>query len=153
MPPTADLIAAAPTPARIELAPGVYTPEDALVIRFSRGGGPGGQNVNKVNTRAELWLAIDNLTGIAPDALLRLQSLAGSRFTQAREIHLVSQVERTQESNRADVMQRLREMIVQAMVRPKPRRKTRPTAASRRRRLDAKRHRAGIKSNRRGGEE
>jgi len=153
MPPTDDLIAVSPTPARIELAPGVYTPEDALVIRFSRGGGPGGQNVNKVNTRAELWLQIDRLIGMAPDALVRLQNLAGSRFTQSREIHLVSQVERTQESNRADVLQRLREMIVRALVRPRSRRKTRPTAASRRRRLDAKRHRAGIKSNRRGREE
>jgi ribosome-associated protein len=134
------------------LAPGVSAEPGAMRLQFSRGGGPGGQNVNKLNTRAELWLKLDGLRGMSHAAIQRLRHLAGSRLTDAGEIHLLSQVERTQESNRADVMDRLRRMIVEAMVEPKLRRKTRPSAGARRRRLESKRQRSQIKSQRRGEE-
>ena len=136
------------SPANVELAPGVRAPSSALRLQFSRSGGPGGQNVNKLNTKAELWLAIDTIVGLTYRARHRLAALAGKRLTQSGEIHLAAESERTQESNRFAVMQRLRELIVQAAHEPKPRRKTKPTRASKRRRLDSKRSRSQIKSHR-----
>jgi ribosome-associated protein len=118
-------------------------------MQFARGGGPGGQNVNKVNTKAELWLTLSGVQGMSHAALARLASLAGSQLTLAGEIHVSSTRHRTQERNRQDVLDKLREMIVRAQVEPKKRRKTRPTQASRRRRIEAKRRRGGIIAERR----
>jgi ribosome-associated protein len=132
------------------LAPGVTVAKDGLRIQFSRGGGPGGQNVNKLNTRVQLWVRLDHLSGMSPPALQRLRKLAGHRLTAADELHLAAQTHRTQQSNLAEVYARLREMIIQAQVEPRRRRKTRPSAASRRRRLESKRHRAQLKAQRRG---
>src|SRR5947208_14173904 len=96
--------AAAATAATITLAPGVYAPESALRLQYSRSGGPGGQNVNKVNTRAQLWLPIDAITGLSESALARLRQFAGHRLTAAGEIHIVAETERTQEGNRTAVV-------------------------------------------------
>src|SRR3982751_4766969 len=101
------------------LAPGVWAEASALRFQFARSGGPGGQNVNKVNSKAELWVAVDALIGLRPGARERLKQAAGRRLTAAGEIHLISESERGQEANRANVMQRLREMIVAAKVEPK----------------------------------
>jgi ribosome-associated protein len=131
-----------------EIAPGVTAP--SVRVQFSRGGGPGGQNVNKLNTRAELWVEVESIVGMSARAKNRLRLLAGSRLTLAGEIHLVSEAQRSQESNRQEVFRRLREMIVRAKIEPKPRRRTRPTRASKERRLDQKRHRGGIKARRKG---
>ena len=133
----------------VEVAPGVIAPHDALRMQFSRSGGPGGQNVNKLSTRAELWLQLSGLRGISGSAIERLKVLAGRRLTAAGEIHLVSESERGQEGNRAAVMQRLREMIVQARVEPKIRRKTKPSRSSKAKRLATKKRRGTIKSMRR----
>jgi ribosome-associated protein len=135
-----------------EIAPGIRAADGAIRFQYSRGSGPGGQNVNKVNTRAELWLGITKIVGLSHAALNRLRTLAASRLTVADELHLVSEIHRSQEANRKEVLDRLRQLVQQARVEPKPRRKTRPTAASRRRRLDSKRHRSEIKA-RRGGKE
>jgi ribosome-associated protein len=134
------------------LAPGVTVTPAGLRLQFSRGGGPGGQNVNKLNTKAEIWITLGKISGLSPGALVRLHALAGRRLTAADELHLISEVHRTQEGNRREVFARVRELIVQAMIEPKRRRKTRPTAGSRKRRLDSKRHRSEIKA-RRGGRE
>ncbi len=134
----------------IELAPGVAIPRDAMRLQFARSGGPGGQNVNKVNTKAELWIPLDALRGLREGALTRLRASAGSRLTKADEIHIVSESERSQEGNRQEVMDRLRELIVQAKVEPKRRRKTRISAGAKRRRLDSKKRRGEIKAQRRG---
>jgi ribosome-associated protein len=134
--------------ANVELAPGVSAPSSALRFQFSRSGGPGGQNVNKLNTKAELWLSVDAIVGLTHRARQRLVALAGKRLTQSGEIHLASESERTQEGNRSSVLQRLRELIVSAAHEPKPRRKTKPTRASKRRRLESKRSRSQIKSRR-----
>src|SRR3954464_822022 len=96
----------------VELAPGVRAPQSAVRFQFARSGGPGGQNVNKLNTKAELWVTLDAITGMTHRALARLRDLAGRRLTAAGEIHLSSETERGQEGNRAGVMQRLREMII-----------------------------------------
>lgn len=137
----------------VELAPGVFVSPVGLRLQFSRSGGPGGQNVNKVNSKAELWLRLDCIQGLDAQALQRLRALAGTRLTQAGEIHLQAQAQRSQEANRQAVFQRLREMLVQARRKPKARRRTGPTRGSREKRLQAKRRRGQIKSNRRGREE
>jgi len=132
-----------------ELAPGVVAPAGALRVQFSRGGGPGGQNVNKLNTRAELWVVVQQILGLSARAKDRLRGLAGSRLTQLDEVHLVSEAQRSQEANRQEVFARLREMIMRARIEPKLRRRTRPSRASKERRLQQKRRRGGVKSNRR----
>jgi ribosome-associated protein len=130
------------------IAPGVNVAPAGLRIAYSRGSGPGGQNVNKVNTKAELWVSLSQILGLSPAALDRLRAAAGRRITAADELHLISDLHRTQEANRREIFQRLRELIIQASRVPKRRRKTKPSAASRRRRLDSKRHRSQTKRTR-----
>jgi ribosome-associated protein len=139
--------------AQVELAPGVFVGESAIRFQYSRSSGPGGQNVNKVNTRAELWLRVDALLMLTDSARARLRTLAGRRWTAAGEIHLSADTERRQESNRQEVLARLRELLIQAMHEPKKRRKTKPSRAAKRRRVEGKRHRGEIKAGRRGGAE
>src|SRR5437764_9022117 len=100
----------------LEVGPGVFLSAAAMRFQFSRSGGPGGQNVNKLNTKAELWVPVGAISGLSHAALQRLKSSAGRRLTAADEIHLVGESERGQEGNRAAVMERLREMIVRAKV-------------------------------------
>jgi ribosome-associated protein len=140
------------TPAGIEVGPGVFVPESAIRFGFARSGGPGGQNVNKLNTKVELWIALDALSALPPDAVQRLVALTGKRLTKEGEIHLTAETARTQERNREVVLEKLRQLLIAAMKRPKVRRKTKPTRASRQRRLESKRHRGEIKARRRGGE-
>ena len=135
-----------PEIAGIEIAPGVHVPPDALRIQFARSSGPGGQNVNKLSTRAELWVQVAAILGMTERARQRLRQQAGSRLTKNDEIHLSSDESRSQESNRQAVMDRLREMIVVARHEPKVRRKTRPSRAARERRLTQKKRRGEIKS-------
>ena len=134
----------------IELAPGVTIARDALRLQFARSGGPGGQNVNKLNTKAEIWVPVAAIRGLRDTAIERLRALAGSRLTKADEIHLAAEGERSQEGNRQDVMDRLRELIIRAKVEPKRRRKTKPSAGAKRRRLESKKRRGEIKAQRRG---
>jgi ribosome-associated protein len=140
---------------RIEIAPGVTVAPGAVRIQFSRSGGPGGQNVNKVNSKAELWVHVGSIAGLTHRAMSRLRALAGTRLTGSDEIHLRAESQRSQEANREEVFDRLRQMILQARIEPKIRRKTKPSKAAKQRRLDSKRRRGEIKSNRRGagGEE
>ena len=136
----------------VELAPGVGAPTSALRGQYARSSGPGGQNVNKVNTKAELWIAVKSITGITERAVGRLRKLAGKRLTLADEIHIAADTERTQEANRSAALQRVRELLIEAMHEPKPRRKTRPSRGAKQRRLDSKRRRSEIKAHRRGTE-
>ena len=138
-----------PSTATFELAPGVFVPDSQVHLQYARGGGPGGQNVNKLNTKAELWIHVNRLVGMTERAKQRLMAMAGHRLTQAGEIHISSDTQRTQEANRAEVFQRLRELILQAQHEPKRRRKTKPSRASKQRRLTAKKIRGEIKTNRR----
>lgn len=137
---------------RIELAGGVYAAEADVRLQFARGSGPGGQNVNKVNTKVELWVRLAGLIGLSEGARGRLAKLAGRRVTAAGEIHLSSDEQRTQRANREAVFERLAEMIRLAKVEPKRRRKTRPSRAAKERRLESKRRRGQIKAGRRGRE-
>jgi ribosome-associated protein len=137
----------------VELAPGVRIAESSLRFQTARSGGPGGQNVNKLNTKVELWVPVGALQGLGDAAATRLRSAAGRRLTQADEIHLTSETSRSQETNRATVMERLRELLVAAMHEPKKRRKTRPSRAAKLRRLESKRKRGETKARRRGSGE
>ncbi len=134
----------------IELAPGVTVPRDALRLQYARSGGPGGQNVNKLNTKAEIWVSVGALRGLRESAVTRLRGAAGSRLTKGDEIHIVSESERSQEGNRQEVMDRLRELIVAAKAEPKRRKKTKPSAGAKRRRIESKKRRGEIKAQRRG---
>jgi len=136
----------------VELAPGVTAPASALRWQFARSSGPGGQNVNKVNTKAELWLGVDGILGMTDRALGRLRASAGKRLTSADEIHIAADTERTQEANRGAALERLRDLLVKALHEPKPRRKTKPSRGAKQRRLDSKRRRSDLKSRRRGDE-
>src|SRR4249919_399517 len=113
--------AASASAASITLAPGVTVPESALRLQYSRSGGPGGQNVNKVNTRAQLWVPIAAITGLREGALARLRQFAGHRLTAADELHTTAETERTQEGNRTAVLDRLKQLIQQAAHEPKRR--------------------------------
>ena len=137
---------------RISLAPGVFASESALRLQYSRSGGPGGQNVNKVNTRTQLWLSLDAIAGLSESAFNRLRTLAGNRLTAAGELYIVAETERTQEGNRQAALERLRELIEQAVKVPKRRRKTKPSRGARERRLKGKKIRSEIKSRRQGRE-
>ena len=141
----------AAAPAGVELAPGVYVPESSLRFQYARSSGPGGQNVNKVNSKAEVWVQAAAITGLTDAARARLRAMAGRRWTAAGEIHVASDTERRQELNREAVLARLRELLLQAMHEPKRRKKTKPSRAAKRRRVEGKRRRGEIKAKRSGG--
>jgi ribosome-associated protein len=142
----------APQTPGIEIAPGVRVAPFLLQFSFASSSGPGGQNVNKRATKAELRIPIGELP-ISDDARLRLAALAGRRLTERGELVITSDEQRSQAQNRAACLERLRELLVRALVRPKRRRPTKPSRGSVERRLDAKRARSARKQSRQGGHE
>lgn len=121
--------------------------EKDLDISFVRASGPGGQNVNKLSTAAQLRFDTSRIA-LAPDVRARLATLAGQRMTRDGVIVIHAQRFRTQERNRDDAIARLMDLLRQAAVRPKPRRPTRPTLGSKMRRLEGKKRRGDIKARR-----
>ncbi len=153
-PPAASNLPGGPEPdpaplGGVEVAPGVRVGADVLRFSFSRSAGPGGQNVNKLSTKAELRVRLIDLP-IPHRALVRLRASAGSRVTEAGELILVAQSERSQHANRENCLEKLRELVVRAMVEPKVRRKTKPSRGSVERRIREKKSRSKIKKDRRG---
>ncbi|HEX4931760.1 MAG TPA: alternative ribosome rescue aminoacyl-tRNA hydrolase ArfB, partial [Gemmatimonadaceae bacterium] len=110
----------------------------------------GGQNVNKVATAVELRFNAAASPAIAPDVLARLRTLAGSRMTDEGVLLIDARRHRTQAQNREDARERLADLVRQALVKPRRRRKTRPTRSSVEQRIQSKRRRSDVKR-RRGG--
>ena len=135
----------------VELARGVFLPASALRFSFARSSGPGGQNVNKRATKARLNVALDDLrTVLPPPAVARLVRLAGAvRVTKEGELSLAEEGSRSQHANRRACLDRLRELVRRALVPPRPRKATRPTRASKKRRVETKKKRAQVKRRRR----
>ena len=133
----------------VEVAGALPIPDELLEFRAVRASGPGGQNVNKVSNAVELRFDSAHWDVISPGARSRLRRIAGRRMTEAGLVVIDAQRLRSLEQNRADALERLRTMIEQALVEPKPRRKTRPTLASKKRRLEGKTQRGKVKALRR----
>jgi ribosome-associated protein len=125
-------------------------PEAELTFTFARSGGPGGQNVNKVSSKAILRWDLTANTSLPDEVKARLRGLERRRVTTEGDLLVVSQAYRDQERNKQDCLDRLREMVLRALVVPKARKATRPTRASKRRRVEAKRRRSETKRQRRG---
>jgi ribosome-associated protein len=132
----------------IPVTPFISIDEDELSETFIRGSGPGGQNVNKVATAVQLRFDVRNSPSLPDDVKARLVGLAGRRLTLDGVLVITANRHRTQERNREDARTRLVELIRQATERPKPRRPTRPTLGSKKRRLEAKSQRSEVKRNR-----
>jgi len=119
-------------------------PPESLSFEYFRASGPGGQNVNKVSTAVRLRFDVA-AAGLAEDVINRLSSLAGRRMTEEGILIIEASRFRTQERNQADALARLETLLSRAEKPPKKRRKTRPTRASMRKRVEGKKKRGKVK--------
>jgi ribosome-associated protein len=118
--------------------PGVEIPDTDLEVAFIRSAGPGGQNVNKVASAVQLRFLLARNSTLRDDVKVRLRQLAGQRMTDADELLIVARSHRSQEQNRREAEERLCDLVRRALIVPKKRHATKPTRASKERRLDAK---------------
>jgi ribosome-associated protein len=133
---------------RIQVTPSLAIDDSEFEERFVRASGPGGQNVNKVATAVELRFDAGRSPSLSDAVRSRLTTLAGSRMTADGLLLIDAREHRTQAQNRVEARDRLVALLRQAATPPRRRRKTRPTAASKERRIEGKRRRAGTKQRR-----
>lgn len=129
----------------LQCTPQIAIDDGELEETFVRASGPGGQNVNKLSTAVQLRFDARRSAALPDAVAVRLMRLAGRRLTQDGIIVISAQRFRTQDRNRADARERLAELVAEAAVPPTPRRTTRPTLASKKRRLDDKSRRSATK--------
>ena len=122
----------------LSIRPGLEIPDSDLEVAFVRSSGPGGQNVNKVASAVQLRFALGKNTTLRDDVKARLRALAGQRMTDAHELLIVARESRSQEQNRRHAEQRLVDLVRRALIAPRKRHATKPTRASRERRLETK---------------
>jgi ribosome-associated protein len=128
----------------------IAIPDEELEWKFIRSSGPGGQNVNKVASAVQLRFLLPQNTTLPAAVRSRLQRLAGQRLVDDGTILLTARNDRSQEQNRRAALERLADLVRAALIEPKIRKKTRPTRASKERRIDTKKRRAGTKRQRSG---
>jgi ribosome-associated protein len=141
-----------PSPAdarRLDITPSLSIPISILEFAYSRSGGPGGQNVNKLSTKVQLRVALADLRDLLGDAATqRLAALAGSRLTAAGDLLITAEESRSQRDNRSACLARLRDLVRRSLHAPRPRKPTRPGAGAKRRRLEHKTRRGSLKRQR-----
>ena len=137
--------------ARLAVTDDISVGDEELSESFVLASGPGGQNVNKVSSAVQLRFDVARSPSLTGDVRVRLMALAGGRLTKDGVLIILARSHRTQERNRADAIDRLLELLREAMTRPVPRRPTRPTLASKKRRLEGKKRRSDVKAKRGSG--
>ncbi len=130
------------------IAPDIRLDENDLIFRFVRASGPGGQNVNKVSSAAELRFDVMRNTSLPEAVRLRLARLAANRINSQGQLVIFAQRYRSQERNRTDAVARLAALIRRAAVVPRTRKSTKPSRATKQRRLDSKRRQSAKKRQR-----
>jgi len=135
----------------LDISEQVAIPDEELEWKFIRSSGPGGQNVNKVASAVQLRFLLPRNTSISAPAKHRLRRMAGQRLVDDGTILISARDERSQGENRRAALERLADLVRAALIEPKIRKKTRPTRASKERRIESKKRRSSIKRERGGG--
>jgi ribosome-associated protein len=132
----------------LEVPPNVVIPDSDLSFAFVRASGPGGQNVNKVSSAVQLRFDLAGTAALTDSVKARLRALAGRRVTDDGALLIIARNQRSQDHNRREALERLADLITRALVVPKTRRATKPTRASREKRLESKGHKQQTKKRR-----
>ena len=135
----------------LDISEQVAIPDEELEWKFIRSSGPGGQNVNKVASAVQLRFLLPRNTSLPAPAKHRLRRMAGQRLVDDGTILISARDERSQEQNRRAALERLADLVRAALIEPKIRKKTRPTRASKERRIESKKRRSSVKRERGGG--